>query len=82
LRKLFEANGMSTVYEAESPHHDASIYLLFVGAREPDRYARLLPHRRIREAGSWIGRSYINSGAQFAKYRTGLLLDRIRGKNS
>ena len=78
LRRLFKDNGMEVVFEAESPHHDASIYLLFVGSRNPERYTSLR-YRRISEAGSWIGRSYLISGAQFARHRAGKLLGRIWG---
>lgn len=75
LRALFRENGMDVIFEAESPHRRASIYLLFAGSKHPDRHRSRLPaYRTIREAGRWIGRSYLVSGFQFAKYRTQRLL--------
>ncbi len=77
LRKLFEVNGLSVVYEAESPDKNAAIYLLFVGSRQPDRWRGVLPnHQRIKLAGRWIGASLLNSGVQFAANRARKLLAR------
>ena len=56
LRRLFESNGLDVVYEAESPHRDAAIYLFFVGARHPERWRdRMPPYGRVENAGAWIG---------------------------
>jgi hypothetical protein len=56
LRKLYEDNGLSVIYEAESPFKRSAIYLLSVAAREPDRWtSRLPPHHPVTTAGSWIG---------------------------
>lgn len=57
LRELFAENGLGVVYESESPHADAACYLLFVGARHPERWRDRLPRAApIHTAGSWIGR--------------------------
>jgi hypothetical protein len=62
LRRLYEENDLTVVYESESPHADAASYLLFVGARQPERWIdRLPPLRPIREAGSWIGRGRLRT---------------------
>ena len=59
LRKLFEENGLTVVYEAESPHKHSAIYLLFVGARNPEDWARRLPrYRPLSETGKWIGNTF------------------------
>lgn len=77
MRKLFEENGFTTIYESESPDRDAAIYLTFIGARHPERYTGKLPkHRRIRAAGDWIGASVLVSGAQFLTHRAKRLLGR------
>lgn len=75
LRELFSENGLSTIYEAESPMRDAAIYLLFIGARFPDRHVGQLPRfKPLREAGRWIGSSLLVSGLQFASHRARRLL--------
>lgn len=59
LRRLFEENGLTVVYEAESPHKHSAIYLLFVGARNPEDWIRRLPPcRPLRETGKWIGNTF------------------------
>jgi hypothetical protein len=56
LRKLYEENGLAVVYEAQSPHKHAAVYLLFVGSRCADQWSgQLSAYEPIREAGSWIG---------------------------
>jgi len=56
LRWLFESNGLDVVYEAESPHRDAAIYLFFVGSRHPDRWRDRMPsYEKVENAGAWIG---------------------------
>lgn len=80
LRRLFEVNGMEVIFEAESPHKRASIYLLFIGSRHPDRHAHKLPEfRKIRTAGKWIGRSFVVSGLQFTTHRLGRVYRRVTG---
>ena len=59
LRSLFEENGLTVIYEAESPHKNSATYLLFIGSRHPDRWkGRLSPCEPIRVAGKWIGWSF------------------------
>lgn len=56
LHQLFKESGLSVVYEAESPHRNSAIYLLFVASRNPNRWRNQLPaYRPIKEAGSWMG---------------------------
>lgn len=58
LRRLFQDNGFTTVYESESPQVDASIYLLFVASRHPDKWVNVLPESTcLSSAGAWLGRS-------------------------
>ena len=77
LRALFAENGLEVVYEAESPHKNSAIYLLFVGSRHPTRYQAVLPrYRKVATAGSWMGASLIVSGIQFIKYRVSKALGR------
>ncbi len=56
LRTLYGENGLSIVYEAESPHKNAAIYLISIASRQPDRWkARLPAYRLVRACGAWIG---------------------------
>jgi hypothetical protein len=67
LRQLFAENGLTVVYEAESPHADAASYLLFVGARDPERWRTVLPARApLGVAGRWIGRPRVWNAAALA----------------
>lgn len=78
LRQLFEENGMTVIYEAESPYRHASIYLVFVAARHPERHTgrtgRIPRFRKIRAAGNWIGTSLLVSGLQFTTHRVSRLV--------
>lgn len=70
LRTLFWENSLEVVYEAESPHRDAAVYLLFVGSKHPEKYRAALPrYRQVEIAGSWIGASPIVSLFQFVSHR-------------
>mgnify|MGYP000843536536 CR=1 FL=1 len=56
LRKLYQENGLTVVYEAQSPHKHAAVYLLSIGSRSPDRWADRLPAwRPLHKCGAWIG---------------------------
>jgi hypothetical protein len=56
LRCLFQENGLSPIYEAESPHPNAAVYLLMVGSRYPERWHGKMPaYEPLVEAGRWIG---------------------------
>ncbi|HPR53696.1 MAG TPA: hypothetical protein PLV84_01060 [Deltaproteobacteria bacterium] len=56
LRRLFMENNLSVIYESESPHKRAAIYLTVVASRDPDRWRNILPkYKPINNAGSWIG---------------------------
>lgn len=77
LRRLFEVNGMEVIYESESPHRDAAIYLLFVASRQPERHRVDFPAvRHIKTAGRWLGASLLVSGLQFAAHRARRLVGR------
>lgn len=56
LRKLYEENGLTVIYEAQSPHRNSAVYVLSVASQHPNRWAgRMPPHQSIRTAGEWIG---------------------------
>jgi hypothetical protein len=56
LRYLLEENGLTPIYESESPHPHAAVYLLMVGSRQPRRWEGKLPrYEPLTEAGRWIG---------------------------
>lgn len=78
LRKMFEAEGLTVIYESESPDRDAAVYLLFVASRHPERHRESMPsHRPIKRAGAWIGASLVVSGIQFATNRARRLLKKL-----
>jgi hypothetical protein len=50
LRKLFEENQMSVIYESISPYEEnASIYLFCVASRYSARWASILPHQQLED---------------------------------
>ncbi len=56
MRELFKENGLDVIYEAESKHRNAAIYLLFVASRNPERWKERMPKfEPITEAGKSIG---------------------------
>ena len=56
LRRLFDENRFTVVYEAESNLPCSGIYLLFVGSRYPEKWKDKLPSfKPIIEAGQCIG---------------------------
>jgi hypothetical protein len=62
LRAMFAENGMEVVYESCSPYRNAAIYLLFVGARDPERWRGVLPpYEPLTRVGARIGSRYLGS---------------------
>lgn len=60
LRALYQENRLSVIYEAESPHRDAGVYLLSVASRHPQRWHGVLPAwSPVQIAGGWIGRTWL-----------------------
>lgn len=56
LRALFQENGLQVVYEAENYDRNAATYLLFVGARHPERWQAQLPaYEPLEQSARWIG---------------------------
>lgn len=56
LRHLCEEDGLTVIYEAQSPHRNSAVYLLSVASRHPDRWeGRMPPHEPVHMAGKWIG---------------------------
>lgn len=56
VRKLFETNGLTPIYESFSNMKHRVNYLFFVGSRHPDRWeGKLPPHKRLRWIGKWVG---------------------------
>lgn len=60
LRHLYRENGLSVIYEAENRDRNAATYLLFVGSRNPERWAGKLPaYQPLERSADWIGRTPI-----------------------
>jgi hypothetical protein len=56
IHELFRENGLEVVYEAESEHRKAAIYLLFVASRKAQKWKGQMPkYKPITEAGKSIG---------------------------
>ncbi|MFC1658646.1 hypothetical protein ACFL1D_04575 [Candidatus Omnitrophota bacterium] len=56
LRRLFQENKFSVIFEAVSPFKNAGIYLLFVASRHPEKWHGKMPKwQQIKEAGCWLG---------------------------
>lgn len=73
LRQLYEENGLATIYESESPHRNAAVYLLAVGSRHPQRWEGQLPaHVSGERAGAWIGRDGVLAHALRIVYSYGI----------
>lgn len=54
LRKMFEINGMKTVYEAYSNRAFRVNYLLFVGSKHPRKWKnKLPPYKKLSQVGKW-----------------------------
>lgn len=65
LRRLFEENGLTVIYEAESPHRNSAVYLLSVGSRHPESWADRFPIQGVNsEAGAWIGANLFGRARQ------------------
>jgi hypothetical protein len=76
LRELFRENGMSVVYESESNTLYSSVYILMIGAREPERWLNILPtFVPLSKSANWIGQHRLIS--QLAAYSSRLW---IRGR--
>jgi hypothetical protein len=44
------------IYEAENHDRNAATYLLFIGSRQPERWAGVLPgYRPLERSAKWIG---------------------------
>jgi hypothetical protein len=67
IRRLFELNGLTVVYESASPFPDSAVYLFAVATRHPDRWQGRMPqHGPLSSVGDWIGKGV--PGAQGASW--------------
>jgi hypothetical protein len=81
IRKLFEENGLTGIYEAVNPDKNAAVYLLCVGSRFPDRYVGLMPlGRHIRDAGRLIGARAVNDVVDIGRAVWSTLMTRSTGE--
>jgi hypothetical protein len=58
LRKLFNDNGLQTIYESQTEHHYSSIYLLSVAVRDFEKWENRLPRQQLPEVN--VGSYAIN----------------------
>ena len=67
LKKVKE-NDFEVIYEAQSQHKNAAIYLLFVGSRYSEKWRHVMPtYKEIKECGNWIGHPLHPLNFQFIK---------------
>jgi hypothetical protein len=56
LRRLFEDNGCSVVFESANKNVNSGIYVLSVGSKHPERWQGKLPaYSNLDKLGNWIG---------------------------
>jgi hypothetical protein len=56
LRHLYAEHGLQVIYEAENRDRNAATYLLFAGAKHPERYRDRLPtYKPLERSAAWIG---------------------------
>jgi hypothetical protein len=71
MRKLFERQGMSVVFEGANNTFNASVYLIAVGVRDPVSWlGKLPPYQPLTQLAQWIGKNPVRSLA----HRMGILL--------
>lgn len=59
MRRMFEENGLSVVYENATPYDNAGIYLIFVGAQDAAKWKAVMPPwQELGKVGRWIGRTH------------------------
>lgn len=65
MRKLFERQQMSVIYEAANNTFNASVYLVVVGVRNPDIWKNRLPtYQPLTQVAHWIGKNPARSLAK------------------
>ncbi|MEM7558173.1 MAG: hypothetical protein AAF394_03545 [Planctomycetota bacterium] len=68
MRRFYAEHGMEVIYESESPHENAAVYLYFVGSKKPEQWKGKMPSfEPIGHAGEWIGRPSKNPLARLAQ---------------
>lgn len=56
LRRLFQKQGFTVVYEAANKDFNAAVYLFFVAARDSLKWQnKIPPYEPVKVAGEWIG---------------------------
>jgi len=56
LRQLYAENGLEVIYESENRNRNEAVYLLFAGARHPERWRHRMPeYRPLDRSAAWIG---------------------------
>jgi hypothetical protein len=64
LRHLYAENQLQVIYEAENRDVNAATYLLFAGARHPERWQGRLPaYLPLSQSAGWIGATPIRDAA-------------------
>lgn len=54
IKKLFERNGLTVIYEAANNDSDCSNYVLSVGSRNPQNWKNKLEYHEVKSLSDWI----------------------------
>ena len=60
LRTMFDAEGLSVIYEAANEDFNAATYLCVVASRHPERWSSRLTLSPVNLAADWIGRADVS----------------------
>lgn len=82
MERLFTENGLEIVYQSANNDTNAAVYLLAVGARNPDRWRpRMPPQQPLYPVGDWIGQPEPEAGSNPAQEGwLGRLVRRLWGR--
>jgi hypothetical protein len=81
LWRLYAENGLTVVYEAESPYRHSAVYLLAIGSRRPEYWTDRLPrHVRNSRAGAWIGATLLGRARETVRSCVRTVRDLTNGK--
>ena len=78
IRRLFQENGLTVIYESANNDCNAATYLLFVASRRPERWIERMPvYQPLQRVGDWIGARLCRPSTLWVRLR-GLL--RFKGR--
>ena len=55
IRELFNRNEFHVLYESCNNDFNTSVYLFFIASRVPEKWETIIPNKKIKNAGKWVG---------------------------